>query len=401
MALLLSPYSFEEFFERERGLSAERFLAEYRNDFAWDYMRALRAEGIDPVLYIVSTERDSVHETPDGFTVRFVPARRFWSVWRAIYPLRLSALGQYASEVANTLSFRRALRGALAEDNIDVLYVQELWTARYDILVRSVEIPVIAGEHGGSEGRLVRIGKRASFGRAFRLTVQSNRQLRLLRDRYDAPVELLTNAVDASFYSPDPGVERDPRLILVVARIVDGQKKISDLIKALAKLPSEWRLEVVGSGPDEDDLRRLATRLGVGERIEWAGFVRDKEQLRERYRRCAVYVQPSAFEAMTLTVLEAMACGAAPVVTRLPTFTDLIDDGENGLLVDIGAPDQLARAIERAGSERDAIGAAARRTVEASYDKAQSMGRLAELVRSASASSVSPPRSLPTSAVSG
>lgn len=386
IALLLSVYSFEEFFEGERGLTVEQFLSGYRNDFAWEYMAGMRAESLEPLLYVISTQRDSVYRTPDGYTVRFVPVGRAWAVWRAIYPLRLSALGQYASELVNTLSFRRALQRALADDGIDVLYIQELWTARFDLLVRSVDVPVIAGEHGGSEGRLVRLGKRASFGRAYRITVQSKRQLELLNGRYGAPVERLTNAVDSDFYSPDPAVERDPRSLLTVARIVDGQKRISDLIQALAKLPPEWRLEIVGSGPDETALRRLSHRLGVTERVTWAGFVADKEELRDRYRRCGVYAQPSKFEAMALTVLEAMSCAAAPVVSRLPTFTDLIDHDVNGLIVDVGDPAALARAIERAGEEPERIGAAARSTIEASYDRSRTMRRLADIVKAAAAS---------------
>jgi glycosyltransferase involved in cell wall biosynthesis len=215
--------------------------------------------------------------------------------------------------------------------------------------------------------------------------VQSNRQLRLLSDRYGAPVERLTNAVDSDFYAPDAEVPRDGHVILTVARLVDGQKRISDLIEALARLPAEWRLEIAGSGPDEGMLRALAERLGVAGRIGWHGFVADPETLRDLYRRCAVYAQPSKFEAMTLTVLEAMACGAAPVVSRLPTFTDLIDDGVNGLIVDVGDPHAIARAIERADDRRDLIGFEARRTVVASYDKRKNMRRLAQIVREAAA----------------
>jgi glycosyltransferase involved in cell wall biosynthesis len=65
------------------------------------------------------------------------------------------------------------------------------------------------------------------------------------------------------------------------------------------------------------------------------------------YQRGAVFVSPTYSEGFSNTVLEAMACGLPVVSTDVVGVVDCLRDGENGLLVEPGAPDQLAAAIDR------------------------------------------------------
>ena len=140
---------------------------------------------------------------------------------------------------------------------------------------------------------------------------------------------------------------------------------------------------MIGRVPDEAALRARADRAGVAGRVAFHGWVGSREELRERYRACGVFVLPSTWEAVTLALLEAMACGAPPVVTPLAPFRDVIDDGVNGALVPPFDPPRLARAVLATHARGAEIGAAARRTAQERYDRASTLGELAAILRAA------------------
>jgi glycosyltransferase involved in cell wall biosynthesis len=381
VALLVSPSSFESFYVAHLGLDRRRYVHEYRNDFVWYYTDALRAHGVDVVTYVASHQEEGLDEAADGFSVRFLRLPRVWRVLEAGIRHARTPVERYALEAAEARSLLPALRRSLAEDRIDVLYVQEFWTGRFDVLASAAPVPVVAGEHGGSGGLHVHTFKRRALARAGAITVQSTAEQKRLA-RYGRAAELITNAVDTRFFTPDAAVARLPR-VLAVGRLVDAQKRISDLIAAVARLPEPWALDVVGRGPDEDALRALAERAGCAGRVHFHGWVGSREELRDRYRMCGVFALPSDWEAVNLALLEAMACGAAPVVTPLRPFRDVIRDGENGLFVPPASPEHLAEAVLAAYADRERLGAAARRTAEERYDRDATAARLAELIRGA------------------
>jgi glycosyltransferase involved in cell wall biosynthesis len=386
VALLVAPTSFESFYVSHLGLDRRGYVDAYRNDYVWNYTEALRVHGVDLITYIPSFDEAGLDEAADGFRARFLPLPSRWRRLEAGIRRARTPVERYALEAFEARDLLPALRRALADDAIDVLYVQEYWTGRFDVLARTSLVPVVAGEHGGSGGLHLHVFKRGALARAAAITVQSTAEQQRLA-RYGKAAELITNGVDSGYFTPGPGAAADrPPRALIVARLVDAQKRISDLIAAIAALPSAWALDIVGRGPDEELLRDLAVRSGAGDRIVFHGWESSREALRARYRDAGVFTLPSTWEAVTLALLEAMACGAPPVVTPLRPFRDVIRDGENGMLVPIGAPDRLAAAIQAAYADRAELGAAARATVEERYDRAATMARLAEVLREAAAS---------------
>jgi glycosyltransferase involved in cell wall biosynthesis len=381
VALLVSPASFEGFYGIHLHLDRQRYVDEYRNDFVWNYTEALRSHGVDVITYVPAQEEEGRYEAADGFAVRFLRLPRGWRRLEPGFRLARTPVERYALETAQAGLLLRGLRRGIEADGIDVLYVQEYWTGRFDVLAYTSPVPVVAGEHGGSGGLHVHSFKRGALRRAAAITVQSTAERRRLQ-RYGCDAQLVTNGVDSRFFTPAPDVERCPR-VLTVARLVDSQKRISDLISAISRLPSPWALDIIGSGPDEEQLREMAKRCGCVDRVAFHGWVGAREELREHYRSCGVFALPSVWEAVTLALLEAMACGAAPVVTPLRPFLDVIRDGENGLIVPRESPDRLADALRSAYADRRRLGAAARTTVEASYDRDATMGRLAAVLRRA------------------
>ncbi|HVZ93659.1 MAG TPA: glycosyltransferase [Phycisphaerales bacterium] len=143
---------------------------------------------------------------------------------------------------------------------------------------------------------------------------------------------------------PGPGARRDETTILYAGRLT-AQKRVAMLIEAMAKLPERWRssakLEIIGEGPLEAELRRLAERLTVSVRFE-ARIAHD--ELMKRMDRCAVYAQCSAYEGHPKTVIEAMSRGCAVAVVRAPGLSDVVDDRRAGAVCDADAS-SVARSL--------------------------------------------------------
>jgi glycosyltransferase involved in cell wall biosynthesis len=143
-----------------------------------------------------------------------------------------------------------------------------------------------------------------------------------------------------------------PVTVLHVGRLI-ARKGIDRLLRAVAGARTEvaLRLVLVGSGPEEAALRRLAEELGLGGDVEFRGFV-DQPGLPEVYAEADVFAFPTLDDPFGIALLEAAATGLPVVASPFAGATiDLVEEGVTGLVVD---PDDTAawtRAL--AGLARD------------------------------------------------
>jgi len=133
------------------------------------------------------------------------------------------------------------------------------------------------------------------------------------------------------------------RAVLHVGR-VSFEKNIDTVVEAMAHLPEDVVLLVVGSGPAADHLSRLAEDLGVAERVVFTGFVPDDE-LPLYYAAADAFVLASKFETQGLVALEAMATGLPVAAIRYRALVDVVQDGVSGILFDDG-PESCAKALQ-------------------------------------------------------
>jgi glycosyltransferase involved in cell wall biosynthesis len=123
-------------------------------------------------------------------------------------------------------------------------------------------------------------------------------------------------------------------------------KGVLDLVKAmpivLGSVP-DATFVLAGSG-DADSIANLARSLRVEHALRLPGWVNGKGK-GDLLRQSDVFVLPSYYEALPVGVLEAMACGVPVVATAVGGIPDVILDRVNGLLIEPGQPDALARAI--------------------------------------------------------
>jgi glycosyltransferase involved in cell wall biosynthesis len=143
-------------------------------------------------------------------------------------------------------------------------------------------------------------------------------------------------------------------------------KGVDCLIRAYLNLGEElkrYRLLLVGSGPDERKLKKLASgRKGV-EFIPWV----EHAHLREYLAKCSTFVLPSQFETFGIVALEAMASAKTVIASEVIGPKDIITHGEDGLLFERGNDEALAEMLRRTLSDealRKRLGKNARKTAE-------------------------------------
>ncbi len=101
---------------------------------------------------------------------------------------------------------------------------------------------------------------------------------------------------------------------------------------------------VVGSDPNLGKMQKMCRTLGVENHFEFVGWV-PNDKLRNLYYSASVFVMPSLMEAFGVAILEAMAAGTPVVATKVGGIPELIQSGENGLLVEPDDPEGLADAL--------------------------------------------------------
>jgi glycosyltransferase involved in cell wall biosynthesis len=181
-------------------------------------------------------------------------------------------------------------------------------------------------------------------------------------------VRTLPNGIDLARF--DPPETRDGGPVVTVARL-SPEKDITTLLRAAALAVAEdpsFRLEIAGDGPCGAELRRTASHLGLDGCVHFHGQVRD---VRALLARAGLFVLSSLTEGVSLTLLEAMACGLAVVATHVGGNPEVVADGETGLLTPPGDPAALARAmlrLRRDDGERRRLEQAGRRRVERCFD---------------------------------
>lgn len=158
-------------------------------------------------------------------------------------------------------------------------------------------------------------------------------------------VHAIGNGVRVNDYTPD--FEHRGNRIIFVGRLT-GEKRIEVLIRAVALLPKslDWSLEIVGDGEQRHSLERLASQLGVAERVSFPGLVSD-EDLKRAYTRADVLAMPSTAELQSIVTMEAMSSGLPVVAADAMALPHLVHDGENGFLFRPDRARDLAAKLER------------------------------------------------------
>lgn len=193
---------------------------------------------------------------------------------------------------------------------------------------------------------------RLTFGRAARVLVLAGLfksqlvRMGLSEDR----IEVVSTMFDGGIFNgltdtrPAPG-----KTVLFLARFI-REKGIFELLEAFGKIRArhpEARLVLAGDGPEHEAVRERVRSLGLEDSVFLPGYLRDKDKARALVE-ADVFALPSSYgEGCPVSLLEAMAAGLAVVATRAGGIPDIVEDPQNGILIDQPAPESIEKALER------------------------------------------------------
>jgi glycosyltransferase involved in cell wall biosynthesis len=145
------------------------------------------------------------------------------------------------------------------------------------------------------------------------------------------------------------GLAGDP--VIIWAAILNFRKDPMTLLKAFrgasARFPGA-RLYMAGNGPMEDEIRaHVAGDAVLSRSVKLLGYVNNRD-LPDYYNAADIYAMASHWEGFAISSMEAMACGAVPVLTRIPCFTEQTDGGRLGLLFEPGDERELEECLIQA-----------------------------------------------------
>lgn len=295
--------------------------------------------GIDRVM----DQLRSVAKNDPSLTLRFVASRGphiATSPFRLLYTIALIVLSKWCGRVdvvhlnlsADLSTWRKVVIGWLC-NSLRLPYVVHLHSGRY----REFWEGLAPGRRKLVDALFRRAGAVIVLGHVWRELV----------------VEKLPDIADRIFIVPNATATREPiervsraPVVLFLGRLGAG-KGTPDLLRALAKLPSEldWRAVLAGDGAVAET-RGLVSDLKLTERVDVPGWVGPAE-VDQLLTSADILCLPSYVENLPMSVVEGMAAGMGIVTTPVGAVPDCIRNDETGLLVEPGDVSGLSAALNR------------------------------------------------------
>ena len=239
--------------------------------------------------------------------------------------------------------------------------------------------PIVHHEDGFNEDEAVKLNpwrnfyRRIAFPTLAALVVPSERLERIALDVWKQPpgrIRRIANGVSTDRYDrPEPGAipgfeRRGDDVVIGTVAGLRAVKDLPRLVRALADLPPDVRLVIVGEGPERAAIMTEAARLGVADRVLIPGF------LAEPWRYVGlfdIFALSSKSEQFPISLVEAMAAGLPVVAPDVGDVAAMVAEANRALI-----GDDLATALDRLARDRDlrrSLGAANREKACAEYDE--------------------------------
>ena len=290
-----------------------------------------------------------------------------------------------------------ALASRMAEvaeyDSLDLLHVHyaiphsvSALLARQMLAAKGRRLPFVTTLHGTD---ITLVGLDRSYLPITRHAIQESdgvtsisnhlRQETIERFEITRPIQTISNFVNCDVYQPigDETLRaqrrshfaRPSEALLMHLSNFRPVKRVVDAVKVFAQVTREIpaQLVLIGDGPDRSAAEWLAHDLGIHQRIHFLG---KQDRVNELLPLADLILMPSEMESFGLVALEAMACKVPTIATRVGGIPELIDDGETGLLFNVGDIDSMAQASLSLLNDRarlEVMGKAARRRAQTRY----------------------------------
>jgi N-acetyl-alpha-D-glucosaminyl L-malate synthase BshA len=228
------------------------------------------------------------------------------------------------------------------------------WLAR-EMIKGQRPLKVITTLHGTD---ITLVGQEASFYEITKFSIERSDEVTavsdFLRDETyrtfgcdSCDVRVIPNFVNLEEYRLDPNVRRDqlaPSGHRVITHMSNFRevKRVKDVVRIFARIRRAMpaTLLMVGDGPERSDAEQEAEQLGVTECVRFLGRL---DRVATILQATDLFLLPSQSESFGLAALEAMACGAPAVASRVGGLPEVIEDGVSGILEPPGSVEAMAR----------------------------------------------------------
>lgn len=179
----------------------------------------------------------------------------------------------------------------------------------------------------------------------------------------ESPIEAV--AVQKRFYEID---KRKPLRIAYGGRITKEQKRTHLIVPLMEKLIEKkvnFQLNMVGDGDYRKELQTEAANRKWGEKYQYLGLL-ENIKMGEFWNGHDIYINLSDYEGASLAMLEAMAVGCVPIVTKVSGTSEYIEHGVNGFLCNLDCVDEVVENIAKIEADRIVLlqmGNKARKTI--------------------------------------
>ena len=196
---------------------------------------------------------------------------------------------------------------------------------------------------------------RAVFSKTDYIYFVSTRNLAVTREHLALPLQnarVIQNPLRWQPHDATPWPSNGETHLATVSRLDEG-KGSHLLLEALAATRitlTDWRLSIFGQGPYESRLRNDVTRLGLGDRVQFCGYV---PELRHIWSTQHLMVSPALEEGVPMTIPEAMLCRRPVLATRVGGAEDWLTHGRDGFLCPAPTVEQLTQSLGEAFAARE------------------------------------------------
>lgn len=157
-------------------------------------------------------------------------------------------------------------------------------------------------------------------------------------------IQAIPNPLTFEHNLSDNSIYEKEKIVLIVARLSDYIKNISGALRIWNIIEKDetfkdWRLEIIGDGPDKSKLEQIATEMSL-QRVSFLGHSND---VKKYYSRSSIFMMTSAYEGFGITLTEALQMGCVPIAyDTFSSLHDIIADGQNGFIIPAQEPQSFA-----------------------------------------------------------
>ncbi len=182
--------------------------------------------------------------------------------------------------------------------------------------------------------------------RARRVFAVSEYTRQLALKHYPVQIEVIPNGADIETLAPGAIQLQQPVHLVFAGRFVP-QKDPLAIVQILAGLTNlDWHCVMLGDGPLMREVRSEVDKYSLQERFDFPGWVTPQDVI-AWFSKSDILFMPSRSEGLPVTGVQALAKGLALVVSRIGGFTDLVDEGLNGFLIEAGDQERFQQTLRR------------------------------------------------------